>query len=138
MQFKFIEGKSRGFSTSCFDWQKSQFSKFFHIKGATTEDQFIDAWDKFVAPSLDAKTGFYQSGAGNSTTTGSSRSQSSSSRKRKPEAEQSVPPSLQPKKVRKESTSSSSISPSANSAKSLDEEIRNGFVGMVINFTFNI
>ena len=130
-QFKFTVGKSRGFPTATFDWQKSNFSKFFHIKGVKDEESFIQTWDTHVAPSVDPTTGVYTCG----TVVGGNQLQSPTSTSmpnpRKRTAEQQPPALLPTKKVcpsKKVGTESGSST--AAQGHNMDEEIRKGFVGM--------
>ena len=60
LQFKFAEGKPRGFGIHAFDWGQSQFSRFFHLKQVKTGREFYEVWTKCVAPSLDSTTGLYR------------------------------------------------------------------------------
>lgn len=123
-------GKSRGFPTATFDWQKSDFSRFFHIKGVKDEESFIKAWDKYVAPSLDAKTGVYK--CGSAVAGGDKQSPTSTPNSRKRTAEQSggQPPALLPtKKV----CASKKVSAESGTPHIMDEEIRKAFVGMIRN-----
>ena len=52
-----------GFSSILRLFHHDHFSRFFHIKGVKDEESFIEAWDKYVAPSLDAKSGVYKCGS---------------------------------------------------------------------------
>ena len=54
-----MEGNPRGFFLANFDWAKSEFSKFFHIKNANIEVKFVKTWNTFVAESLNSETGVY-------------------------------------------------------------------------------
>ena len=119
---KFIVGKSRGFPTATFDWQKSDFSRFFHIKGVKDEESFIEAWNKYVAPSLDAKTGVYK--CGSAVAAGDKQSPTSTPNPRKRTAEQSggQPPALLPtKKV----CPPEIVSAECGTPHTMDEGIRN-------------
>ena len=59
LQLTFSNGKPEGFSVSAFDWSKSDFSKFFNLKRVTSESEFHEAWEKFVALSLCPSTGVF-------------------------------------------------------------------------------
>ena len=98
------------------------------IKGVKDEESFIEAWDKYVAPSLDAKSGVCKCGPRPAVAGAGGDKQSPPApnlRKRTAEQGGGQPPALLPtKKVCPKKVVESGT---------MDEEIRKAFVGIIRN-----